>query len=314
MCLLDYPRMSNARSAGTDPPSLSLVLATLAGWPHIASVFNTQRAAVEAVGGELIVVDGSDHPAPRPEEIGPNTTWISAPGDGVFQLRAHAYPIARGAIIAQSEDHCAMETDWGQVLLDLHAEHPEAAVIGGVVENGSPKRMDDWATFFIGHFRDMPGVGLARRVPLVGLTNVSYKRNVVDAFLPAGDDGINEAAQQRMLAANGEVLLIDDRLRVSHIQSQGVSGMIQINWHSARTQAGMRRAQRTPSALVRLIAAPVSPLVYMALIANAVVRQRYQTRAFVKSAPMVFGLLAWRAVAELVGYAAGPGDSARRFP
>lgn len=306
--------MTESRSSQGDVPSLSLIVATLGGWPGYARVFNTQRAAVEAVGGELIIIDGSDWPPPTQDLIGPHTTWISAPGEGVFQLRGHAYPVARGGIIAQSEDHCEFDPDWGEVVLRLHQEHPEAVVIGGVVENGSPNRMDDWAVFFIGHFRDMPGVGEAHRVPIAGLTNVSYKRSALNGLSPLGDTGVNEAMLQRSLAADGQILLIDDRLRVSHIQSQGVAGMIRISWHSARNQAGMRRERMTPRELVRLAASPVSPLVYMALIGSAVARQRYATRSFLVSSPMIMGLLAVRAIAEVVGYAAGPGDSARRFP
>lgn len=306
--------MRDSKPVEGDVPALSLIVATLGGWPGYAQVFDTQRTAVEAVGGELIIVDGSNQPAPAPERIGTSTTWISAPGEGVFQLRAHAYPIARAAIVAQTEDHCLVEPDWGEVILRLHREHPEAAVIGGVVENGTPFGIDDWAVFFISHFRDMPGVGEARPVPLAGLTNVSYKREALDGLERLGDTGINEAQHQRGLAARGEVLLIDDRMRVSHLQSKGVATMISISWHSARTQAGMRREKMNTGALVRLVAAPVSPLVYFALITNAVARQRYATRAFVTSIPMIFGLLALRAVAEIVGYATGPGDSARRFP
>lgn len=306
--------MSQSGTARGEALPLSLVVATLAGWPANAAVFRTQRAAVEAVGGEMIVIDGSDRPTPPQDAIGSNTTWISAPGEGIFRLRARAYALVRGTIVAQTEDHCQVEPDWGRVLLQLHEEHPEAAVIGGVVENGSPNRVDDWAVFFIGHFRDMPGVGKARRVPLVGLTNVSYKRSALEGMRPLSDGSFNEAAHQRMLAARGEVLLIDDRLRVSHIQSQGAMGMITISWHSARAQAGMRRERMSGRELVRFAASPVAPLVYAALIASAVARQRYATRAFVTSSPMILGLLALRAAAEVVGYLAGPGDSLRRFP
>lgn len=297
-----------------DVPPLSLIVATNAGWPEYSAVFRTQRAAIDAVGGEMIVADGSDKPAPPQDQIGARTTWIKAPGEGVLQLRRHAYPLARGPIIGQTEDHCVLGADWGTTALALHAEHPEAAVIGGVVENGSPKRPEDWAVFFVGHFRDMPGVGRARRVPIVGLTNVTYKRHALDDLDLTREFGVNEAVHQRMLAARGETLLIDDRLRVSHIQSQGLAGMLRISWHSARTQAGMRREHMTPSAVVRLLAAPLSPIVYGALITSAVARQRYEPRAFVSCLPVLVGLLGLRAIGEIVGYAAGMGDSARRFP
>jgi hypothetical protein len=306
--------MPERRTARRGEPPLSLVVATLDGWPGYSRIFRTHRGAVDAVGGEMIVVDGSDRPPPTAEQIGPRTTWIRAPGEGVFQLRARAYAVARGAIIAQTEDHCATGPGWGKTIVELHQEHPEAAVIGGVVENGSPRRMEDWAVFFIGHFRDMPGVGEGHRVPMAGLTNVSYKKSALDGLEPLGKSGINEAMHQRGLAARGEVVLIDDRLRVSHEQSQGITRMVAISWHSARTQAGMRRERMTPGAFIRLLAAPVSSIVYAALITNAVMRRRYAMRAYLASLPLVYGLLGLRAIGEIVGYAAGPGDSARRFP
>jgi hypothetical protein len=293
---------------------LSLVVATLKGYPGYAEMFRTQRAAVEAVGGEMIVVDGSDLPAPDPADIGPNTTWISAPGEGVFRLRARAYPVARGAIIGLTEDHCEFRADWGGVVLALHDEHPEAAVIGGVCANGSTSSLVDWAVFFISHFRDMPGVGTARRVAFAGLGNVSYKRTALNGLPRLTDGSVNEGAHQRALAADGAILLVDDRLKVIHYQSQGLAGMLKISWHSARTQAGLRREQMNRSAAARLLAAPLSPVVFVTLISAAVARQRYGTREFVASIPVMIGMLGLRAIAEVVGYAAGAGDSSRRFP
>jgi len=304
----------SADHVGTpENPALSLVVATTAGWPDYRPLFEGHRVAVEAVDGEVIVADGSGRAAPAPDEIGPHATWLAAPGEGVFQLRALAYPRARAAIVAVTEDHCVLGPEWGRTLLGLHAEHPDAAVIGGVVENASRRRLDDWAVFFIGHFRDMPGVGRAQRVALAGLTNVSYKRRALEGMTPIGDMGVNEAFHQRALAASGEILLIDDRLRVEHVQSPGLRGMVMLMWHSARTTAAMRRRRMSSAAMLRLVAAPVSPLVFGALIASAVVRRRYAPLPFLVSSPAILGFLSVRAVAEVVGYLAGPGDSMRRF-
>jgi hypothetical protein len=107
---------------------------------------------------------------------------------------------------------------------------------------------------------------------------------------------------------------MDDRLTVSHIQSRGLAGMVDISWHSARAAAGTRRQRITPFEVLRMLAAPVSPLVYAALIASAVARRRYAPLAFVASSPLLMGFLGVRAVAEIVGYVAGPGDSLRGFP
>lgn len=299
--------------ADESAPPLSLVVATIQGWPGYREMFAIQRRAVDSVGGEMIVVDGSHNPAPSPVQVGPMTTWISAPGEGIFQLRARAYAVARAPIVAQTEDHCAVDDEWARTAIELHSEFPDAAVIGGVVENGAPERIDDWAVFFIGHFRDMPGVGRGRRVPMAGLTNVTYKRGALEGMDQIGDLGVNEAMHQRALSAQGQQVLIDDRLRVLHIQSLGLGKMTSVAWHAARSAAAMRRQRWTPWTLIRALATPLSPYVYVALITSAVARQRYATRAFVSSAPAVFALLGVRAAAEIVGYLAGAGDSTRRF-
>jgi hypothetical protein len=289
------------------------VVATIKGWPQYGPLFEEQRRAVESVGGEMIVVDGSGNAPPPENAIGAQTRWLSVPGEGVFQLRARAYDLVRAPIVAQTEDHCLVDEAWARAALQLHEEFPEASVIGGVVENGARDRLDDWAVFFIGHFRDIPGVGHGRRVQVAGVTNVTYKRHALEGLRQLGELGVNEAMHQRELSARGVTVLIDDRLRVVHIQSLGLKGMTAIAWHAARSAAAMRRERWTPLSAIRALATPLSPYVYLGFIAKAVARQRYQRKAFVASAPVVFALLGVRAAAELVGYVAGAGDSARRF-
>jgi hypothetical protein len=293
---------------------LTLIVATIAGWPSYRSIFEGQRAAVEAVGGEMIIGDGSGLPPPTSDEIGPNTTWINAPGEGIYQLRARAHPRARGAVVAITEDHCAVDPTYGRVLIDLHAEHPEAAVIGGAVENGATRRLDDWAVFFIGHFRDMPGIGSSHRVAMAGLSNVSFKRAALKGLEDIDRMGVNEAMHQRALSSRGQIVLIDDRLTVRHIQSRGLKNMIEISWHSTRTNAAMRRRHVNAMTIVRFLAAPIEPLIYGAMIANAVRRRRYAVGPFVISSPVILGFLGVRAVADIVGFVAGSGGSERRFP
>jgi len=277
-------------------------------------MFGGHRTAVEAAGGELIVADGSGLPAPTRDVLGPGTTWVSAPGEGVYQLHARAFPLARGPVVLVTEDHCQVDPDWALTALDLHREYPEASVIGGVVENGAPQRRADWALFFVGHLRDMPSVGRARRVPMAGITNVSYKRAAIEDMRPIGGSGLNQALHQRVLDAKGEVVLIDDRLRVVHVQSPGMRTAFSISWHSARTAAAMRREQITRLSFLRIAAAPVYPFVFTALIAAQTVRRRYHPLAFATSSPLILAMLTQRAIAELVGFFAGPGDSAARFP
>jgi hypothetical protein len=294
-------------------PALSLIVATTHGWPDYRTVFLTHRAAVDAVDGELIVADGSGNPPPPAEEIGPNVTWLSAPGDGVFQLRPRAYPVTRAPIVAHTEDHCVLAADWGKKALELHRQYPDAAVIGAVVENGSPERLDDWANFFVGHVWDMPGVGKARQVSSCGMTCTTYKRRALEGMSAVGTLGVNEVYHQRILSQRGEQVLIDDRLRCIHVQSKGLRAIVSITWHAARAAGAMRRARLTPRTALRICLTPVLPVVYSVAIARSVAQRRYHPVRAVASAPFIVGFLCVRSVAEVVGYLAGAGDSASKF-
>jgi hypothetical protein len=299
-------------STVTDPP-LSLIVATTHGWDDYRRIFLTHRAAVEAVGGELIVGDSSGNPPPSAADVGPAVTWISAPGDGVFQLRTRAYPLARAPIVAHTEDHCVLEPDWGKTALELHQQYPDAAVIGAVIENGSPDALNDWANFFVGHVWDMPSVGHGRQVGNAGLTCVTYKRYALEGIKSVGDMGVNEAYHQLELTRRGEKVLMDDRLRCSHVQSGGVKRAVKRTWHAARAGAAMRRGKITPRSALRIALTPVLPVWYTATIARQVQARRYHRREALASGPYIVGFLFVRAVAEVVGYVAGMGDSGNRF-
>jgi hypothetical protein len=305
--------MSDLPTAAVANPSLSLIVATTHGWPDYREIFLTQRAAIEAVGGELIVGDSSGNPAPTVADVGSNVTWLSAPGDGVFQLRARSYPLARAPIVAHTEDHCVLANDWGEVALELHRQYPDAAVIGAVVENGSQDALNDWAGFFIGHVWDMPSVGHGRRVESAGLTCVTYKRRAIEGMTTVGDLGVNEAYHQLALTRRGEQVLMDDRLRCVHVQSGGIRRATRRTWHAARAAAAMRRQKLTPRSLFRIALTPLLPIVYSGAIARQVALRGYHRGHAIASAPYIVGFVAVRAVAEVVGYVAGMGDSGNKF-
>jgi hypothetical protein len=206
-----------------------------------------------------------------------------------------------------------LEPDWARTALELHREYPDAAVIGAVIENGSTDALNDWANFFVGHVWDMPSVGRGRQVGNAGLTCVTYKRYALDGIKPVGDMGVNEAYHQLELSGRGEKVLMDDRLRCSHVQSGGVKRAVKRTWHAARAAAAMRRGKLTPRSVLRIALTPVLPIWYSATIARQVQARRYHRRDAVVAAPNIIGFLFVRAVAEVVGYVRGMGDSGNRF-
>jgi hypothetical protein len=297
----------------TDPPAgppLSIVVPTRTGWPGYKPYFDHQRREIESVGGELLVLDGTDLPAPAQDLIGPNVRWIKKPGESVMSLRALGYPEARGPIVGVAEDHTRVPVGWAAAILQCHAEHPEAAAIGGSVDNGTSRSYVEWADFFCGHDREVPPLGRARRVGLIGLTNVSYKRDVIKKIRPLAGVGVNDAVFQRDLARSGAVLLVDDRITCEHEQAMGFKAATRLLYHAGRMGAGARRQRLTPMEILRICVTPLSPPFLAARLGVwLAARGRYRARYLVEL-PAITWFYGARAVGELVGYAAGPGESA----
>jgi hypothetical protein len=290
---------------------LTIIVGTIQGWPEIRGNAASFRVATETVGGELIVADGSGKRAPAPDEIGAHSTWFSEPGTSVFQLRRLAYQRARGAIVAITEDHCFVADDWGQRILQAHAERPEASVIGGAVENAATGSRIDWASFFVVQAAFMPPIGSGPTRRLAGAVNVSYKRRALEALADYEGMGAMDVLHQAMLRERGEALWAEDGIRVSHDQSLGVRGTTVIHFHAGRTMSGVRRQHMTPYQWLRAGGAFVVPIARLARIL-AIGARKGHIGQLVPSLPWVAWLLYSQACGQFIGYALGPGDSARK--
>jgi hypothetical protein len=294
-------------------PTLSVVVATRDGWPSYRPMFDAQRRSVEAVGGELIVVDGSGKAPPAPGVLGGSAAWLRDPGGSVLALRARGYRAARAPIVAQSEDHCLVPSDWAAAILRVHAEFPEAAAIGGSVDNASVSSAVERASFLVGHGRYVPPLGIGVRASVLGLVNVSYKRWAIEAIEPVAGIGVNEVMHQRALSRAGATLLMDDRIRAEHVQVIGLQAASTLHFHAGRAMAAMRRARMSPGEWLRVLVTPISPPVLLARLAVILFRRPRYRREFLSSMPLVLWLFACRATGELAGYATGAGDSPARL-
>ena len=118
-------------------------------------------------------------------------------------------------------------------------------------------------------------------------------------------------------ALDGEDLVADDSIKVRHNQSQGLVGTSRAEFDNGRTIAGYRRRSMTRGDWLRIASAPVLPA-YRAVRAIRIVRgkdmQDGMTSARMAQALPAHVWFQYCAMAgELLGYAAGPGDSPRRL-
>ena len=170
---------AECRDDGATVP-LSVVIATTKAWPEIEPCLESLHDQAQAVGVEVLVGDG--HGQGLPLDVAdryPEVKWIKWPGGSVFFLRELAMTQVHGAVVAVTEDHCTVSPWWCERILKAHRDHPEAAAIGGVVENGATTRLIDWSNFLIvfGPFTAPIENGTQRVISLQA--NISYKRRVV---------------------------------------------------------------------------------------------------------------------------------------
>lgn len=291
---------------------LSVVMATVHGWPDVRPAFAAMRAAADRVGGEVVIADGSGQPAPSGESIGPRTRWISDPGASIFALRTRALREARGEIVAGIEDHCFPTPDWAEGVLEAHREYPEAAVIGGGAENGATGSVVDWASYFVVQIAFLPPVGRGRPAKRAAAATVSYKRWVIERMPDFGGIGVLESIFVRDLLKEGAVVLADDRVTLVHDQSLSLGEFSRLHFDVARTVAAGRAQQMDTEEWVRAVGALVIPWVRAVRTLALGLKKRRHVRELAVSSPVIMWLLYCQAVGHLAGYGAGPGRSPHR--
>jgi hypothetical protein len=297
-----------------DRPPLSIVVATTEGWPYARAVLESIRHQAEAVGAEIVIADGSGLPAPEPSEVGSATRWLEQPGSSVFELFALALHEARGDIVATTEDHCTVRPGWCDAVVRAHREHPEAAAIGGAIENGSTGSVLDWASYFITQGPHMAPLGQREVAVTTNEADVSYKSAAVQAIDDNAGLGFMAILHNRRLTEGGARLRVDDRMVVDHFQSIGLAATTAIHFHNGRSIAGFRRQRRMAGEdWVRLAAALVIPAWRTVRTYRSLWRKGRLRRTLLTSVPWAVWLEYCQGIGHLVGYATGPGDSPRHL-
>jgi hypothetical protein len=294
-------------------PAISVMFATIRGWPDARLPVDATRDQLRKLGGELVVVDGSGRPAPPADEVGDHVRWNSRPGESVFQLRLAGYEACRSGIVALTEDHCAPAGDWCERILAAHAAHPEAVAVGGAVENGTTDHLIDWATFIVTQAPFVPPLTNGPTERVAGAATTSYKRIALERRPDHGEFGAIELFDAIEMRAPGEILLNDDSIRVSHHQSMGLRGTTASQFDNGRTIAGFRRTAMTRGDWLRIAGFPVLPLYRSARSVRIAWGRRIPRSAILATLPIVAYLHYAQATGELVGYLAGPGSSPRRL-
>lgn len=298
--------------SSAERPPLSIVVATTEGWPYSRPVLDSFRAEAESIGAEIVFADGSGRPAPGPAEVGASVRWLSYDVPVVFNLFSLGLREARGEIVATTEDHAEVRPGWCAAVLRAHAEHPEAAAIGGAIENGSRDSLVDWASFFITQGPHMAPLG-SRQVPMTtNEANLSFKRWAVERLGDSAGQGFMAILELRRLADDGAVLRVDDRMSVDHRQTIGFRATSAIHYHNGRSISGFRRGRgMEPEDWLRMAAALALPVVRTARVVRSLWAKGRLRGTLLASIPLILWFDLCQGVGHLMGYALGPGGSPR---
>lgn len=291
-------------------PVLSIVLATTHRWPEVEPTLDAIFAA-ESVDMDVILCDGHGNGAPPPDRFGDAPLRVIAqPGASVFALRARGVALARGDVIAITEDHCLPARDWPRELLAAHERHPEAVAVAGAVTNGSTDDPWDCANFLMTFAEHLPPMPSTPTVRAPSVANGSVKR--VAAGIPADPEpGWFETELMPRLVGEG-LAARDDGPRVVHVQSHGSPrATLAAHFHNGRATTGLRAQPPGPRALAS----------ERGRIARLPLRLTRETRTALADRPPLSGqeargarrvpvIALAHAVGELTGLLTGPGRSA----
>ena len=124
--------------------SLTVIVTTIEPWPDLSHVLDVLHPQVTAFGGEIIVA-ASDLAAPEELVVvdTPRVRWLRRRDATIPSLRAMATELARGEIIATTEDDCLVADDWCAEVIRGFAIHPLARAITGLTRDADGGLSDD---------------------------------------------------------------------------------------------------------------------------------------------------------------------------
>jgi hypothetical protein len=303
--------MQTPTTSSSAPPALSIVIASVNGWPVLGPTLEALDAQPERDRMEVVVVDAvGGETRERLLAHSPKVELVEADGrPPIPRLRHQGVRRARGEVVAILEDHGEVAHDWASQVLEAH-RGPWGAV-GGPVENGR-KGLVNWAAFFCEYTPYMGPIPEGEHADLPG-NNIAYKRPHLLRHAHLLDEGRWESWINDRLRADGVPLRSTNRMVVWHIKPFRAMSFLAQRFHFARSFAGMRRADQSwPRRLLYGAGSAALPALLLARITRQVLTKRRHLGRFAACLPLLGLFLTVGAAGEMVGYLFGPGRSLER--
>ena len=217
--------------------------------------------------------------------------------------RAVGLSLARGRLVAMTEDYAIPAEDWCQQILRAHEQ--SYPVIGGAIENGVDNPLN-WALYYcdFGRYGQPLPSGEATYVSDV---NIAYKREALKTIRDVWRNVYHETTVHWTLRARGQVLFLDPRMVVyQHRPKTTLIKALRERVEWGRIFAETRVAKC--NSWLRIVYAAGSlllpPLLLIRVLRN-MLRQRQTLGRIVQTLPLAACLVVGTALGEFLGYLGG---------
>jgi len=298
----------------TTKPKLSIVIASVNGYEYISQCLDSLEKQRAREIGEVIVLEASEDDAA--DRIAREYTWAKvcpvSPPLPIPKLRSMGIRQAQADIVVTTEDHCIVDENWYERILEAHQTYSHPA-IGGAIENGSRDRIVDWAAYICEYGKFMLPFQPSPENDLPG-PNVSYKKDVLEKECgDLLDEGVWENVLNGRMVSSGHELLLDPSIVVYHAKKFGFWDFLTQRYYFGRSYAATRvaKAPLATKAFFIIISPFLTPLFLRRYAGYFFGKRRFIKEFFISLPLLVIFSLAWSA-GEFFGYAFGDGGASLR--
>jgi GT2 family glycosyltransferase len=288
-------------------PALSVVVASNRAPELLRACLASLAEQSRRAGAEVIVARADNHGDLAALKIEwPGVRFVVAPVQAdIPELRGIGLSVARGELVALTEDHCVAAPDWLDRL--VQACGPEVMAVGGGMGNAQTRRAIDWAAYYSDYgFYDAsrpPG-----RDTLLTAANVVYRRAVMAEVAANASAGEWENVVHDRLAAQGMQLRFAPEAVVRQNRTYRLAEFLTDRFTHGRDYARYRLVLE-PGRNRWLLLLACGPLPLLLTWRVARLAGRGHPWAFLRALPWTLSFLTAWSVGEAAGYVAGPSTS-----
>lgn len=299
-------------SAVAGEPVVSVVVPAVNTYEDLRKTMAALQREAQAHSLEVVIVSRlGEHLTTQARRDYPEATILAVTTDvPIPQMRARAFEVARGTIVAVIEDHVQVPPGWVSTVLASRVMTGD--VVAGPVSNLATSTLVDRAAFLCEYSHCLPPVPSGESDWLPG-NSVAYRADVLRTHMHTVAAGGWENELHAAMRQAGHHLWFVADLEVGHDKHYSFGEYLTQRYYYARSYAGNRvKGKALPLRLVYGAAAAILPALLFQRIVRRVAGRPEHRGTLVASIPLLVAfVLAWGA-GEVLGYVAGPGDSLSR--